>query len=138
MAYQSQNIFINLPVKDLNKSTTFFKELGFEFNLQFTTEDTASMIISDNIFALLMLEERFKEFSKKKIVDTATSAQAIFCLSAESRDQVDALVNKALSSGGKSSSDPQDHGFMYVWGFQDVDGHLWEIAYMDVSAMNQG
>ncbi|MGE6517359.1 VOC family protein [Lysinibacillus sphaericus] len=138
MAYQSQNIFINLPVKDLNKSTTFFKELGYEFNLQFTTEDTASMIISDNIFALLMLEERFKEFSKKKIVDTATSAQAIFCLSAESRDQVDALVNKALSSGGKSSSDPQDHGFMYVWGFQDVDGHLWEIAYMDVSAMNQG
>ncbi|EON70259.1 VOC family protein [Lysinibacillus sphaericus] len=138
MVYQSQNIFINLPVKDLNKSTTFFKELGFKFNLQFTTEDTASMIISDNIFALLMLEERFKEFSKKKIVDTATSAQAIFCLSAESRDQVDALVNKALSSGGKSSSDPQDHGFMYVWGFQDVDGHLWEIAYMDVSAMNQG
>ncbi|MGN4128182.1 VOC family protein [Lysinibacillus sphaericus] len=138
MTFQSQNIFINLPVKDLNKSTTFFKELGFEFNLQFTTEDTASMIISDNIFALLMLEERFKEFSKKKIVDTTTSAQAIFCLSAENREQVDALVNKALSSGGKSSSDPQDHGFMYVWGFQDVDGHLWEIAYMDESVMNQG
>ncbi|MEK4485741.1 VOC family protein [Psychrobacillus sp. FSL H8-0484] len=137
MAFQSKNIFINLPVKNVNKSTNFFKELGFEFNPQFTTEDTASMIISDNIFALLMLEERFKEFSKKEIVDT-TSAEAIFCLSAESRDQVDELVNKALSSGGKSSSDPQDHGFMYVWGFQDLDGHLWEVAYMDESAMNLG
>ncbi|MET4562285.1 putative lactoylglutathione lyase [Lysinibacillus parviboronicapiens] len=138
MAFQSQNIFINLPVKDLNKSTTFFKELGFEFNLQYTTEDTASMIINDNIFALLMLEERFKAFTKKEMVDPTTSAQAIFCLSADSRDQVNELVNKALSSGGKSSSDPQDHGFMYVWGFEDVDGHLWEIAYMDESAMNQG
>ncbi len=129
MAFQSNNIFINLPVKDLNKSINFFKELGFEFNPQFTTGDTASMIISDNIFALIMLEDRFKEFSKKEIVDTTTSAEAIFCLSAESRDQVGGLVNKALSSGGKSSSDPQDHGFMYVWGFQDLDGHLWEIAY---------
>ncbi len=138
MAFQSQNIFINLPVKDLKKSTNFFKALGFAFNLQFTTEDTASMIISDNIFALLMLEERFKAFSKKEFVDTTTSAQAIFCLSAESRDQVNDLVNQALLSGGKSSSDPQDHGFMYVWGFQDVDGHLWEVAYMDESAMNQG
>ncbi|WP_342601060.1 VOC family protein [Psychrobacillus sp. FSL H8-0483] len=137
MAFQSKNIFINLPVKNVNKSTNFFKELGFEFNPQFTTEDTASMIISDNIFALLMIEERFKEFSKKEIVDI-TSAEAIFCLSAESRVQVDELVNKALSSGGKSSSDPQDHGFMYVWGFQDLDGHLWEVAYMDESAMNLG
>ena len=138
MAFQSQNIFINLPVKDLNKSTNFFKALGFEFNLQFSNENTASMIISGNIFALLMIEERFKEFSKKEVVDTTTSAEAIFCLSAESRDQVNDLVNKALSSGGKSASDPQDHGFMYVWGFQDLDGHLWEVAFMDESAMNQG
>ncbi|MFJ7726170.1 VOC family protein [Neobacillus sp. NPDC097160] len=137
MAFQSKNIFINLPVKDLNKSTNFFRELGFEFNPQFSDDTTASMIISDNIFALIMVEERFKEFTKKEIANTTTSAEAIFCLSAESRNQVDELVNKALASGGKSSNDPQDHGFMYVWGFQDIDGHLWEVAYMDESAINQ-
>jgi uncharacterized protein len=137
MAFISKNIFINLPVKDLNKSTNFFKELGFEFNPQFSDENTSSMIISDNIFALLMVEERFKEFSKKEIADTTSSAEAIFCLSAESREQVDEFVNKALAAGGKSYSDPQDHGFMYGWGFQDLDGHIWEIVYMDESAFNQ-
>lgn len=137
MAFTSKNIFINLPVKDLNKSTNFFKELGFEFNPQFSDETTSCMIISDNIYALIMIEERFKGFSKKEIVDTTTSSEAIFCLSAESRDQVDELVNKALSSGGKSYSDHQDHGFMYIWGFQDLDGHLWEVAYMNESAINQ-
>jgi uncharacterized protein len=136
MAFQSKNIFINLPVKDLNKSTNFFKELGFEFNPQFSDETSSCMIISDNIFAMIMLEERFQGFSKKENVDTATSAEAIFCLSAESRSQVDEFVNIALSSGGKSYSDPQDHGFMYIWGFQDVDGHLWEICYMDESAIS--
>lgn len=137
MAFQSKNIFINLPVKDVAKSTEFFKSLGFEFNSQFTTDNTSCMIISDNIFVLIMVEERFKEFSKKDIVDATTSAEAIFCLSAESRDQVDELVNKALSSGGKVTSEPQDHGFMYGWGFQDLDGHIWEVAYMDESAINQ-
>jgi predicted lactoylglutathione lyase len=137
MAFQSKNIFINLPVKDLKKSTNFFKELGFEFNLQFSDETTSCMIINDNIYALIMIEERFKGFSKKEIVDTTTSAEAILSLSAESRDRVDELVNKALSSGGKSYSEPQDHGFMYIWGFQDLDGHLWEVAYMDESAINQ-
>ncbi|WP_026585089.1 VOC family protein [Bacillus sp. J33] len=137
MAFTSKNIFINLPVKDLNKSTNFFKELGFEFNPQFSDETTSCLIISDNIYALIMIEERFKGFSKKEIVDTTTSSEAIFCLSAESRDQVDELVNKALSSGGKSYSDHQDHGFMYIWGFQDLDGHIWEVAYMNESAINQ-
>ena len=136
MALVSKNIFINLPVKDVNKSTHFFKELGFEFNPQFSDETTSCMIISDNIYVMIMVEERFKGFTRKEIVDTTTSAEAIFCLSAESRDQVDEVVNKALSSGGKSYSDPQDHGFMYGWGFQDLDGHIWEVAYMDESAMN--
>ncbi|MGE6260101.1 VOC family protein [Heyndrickxia sporothermodurans] len=137
MAFQSKNIFINLPVKDLEKSIHFFKMLGFEFNLQFSDETTSCMIISDNIFAMIMMEERFKGFSKKEMVDTTTLSEIILTLSAESRDQVDELVNKALSSGGKSYCDPQDHGFMYIWGFQDLDGHLWEIAYMDESAVNQ-
>ncbi|WP_078434050.1 VOC family protein [Metabacillus halosaccharovorans] len=138
MAFQSKNIFINLPVKDVKNSTSFFRSLGFEFNAQFTTDNTASMIISDNIFALIMTEDRFKEFSKKEIVDSTTSAEAILCLSADSREQVDELVNKAVASGGKISNDPQDHGFMYGWGFQDLDGHIWEVVYMDESAMNQG
>ncbi|MFJ7725277.1 VOC family protein [Neobacillus sp. NPDC097160] len=138
MAFQSKNIFINLPVKNLNKSTNFFRELGFEFNPQFSDETTACMIISDNIYVLIMVEERFKGFSKKEIADTSTSAEAIFCLSAESRDQVDELVNKALASGGKPSNDPQDHGFMYGWSFQDLDGHLWEVVYVDENAINQG
>ena len=136
MAFQSKNIFINLSVKDLQKSISFFQTLGFEFNPQFSDE-TAAYDISDHIYAMIMVEERFKEFTKKEIVDTSSSAEAIFSLSAESRDQVDEFVNKALASGGKPSSEPQDHGFMYIWGFQDLDGHLWEIAYMDVSAMNQ-
>ncbi|MFK9090855.1 VOC family protein [Bacillus salipaludis] len=138
MVFQSKNIFINLPVKNLNKSTNFFRELGFEFNSQFSDEMTACMIISDNIYVLIMVEERFKGFSKKEIADTSTSAEAIFCISAESRDQVDELVNKALAYGGKPSNDPQDHGFMYGWGFQDLDGHLWEVAYLDENAINQG
>jgi len=137
MAFQSKNIFINLPVKDLNKSIRFFKELGFEFNQQFSDETTASMIINENIFVLIMVEERFKGFSKKVIPDTTTSAEAILCLSAENREQVDQLVNKALASGGKPYSEPQDHGFMYGWGFQDVDGHIWEVVYMDENALNQ-
>lgn len=137
MAFTSENIFINLSVKDLNKSTNFFKEIGFEFNRQFSDETTSCMIINNNIYAMMMIEERFKGFSKKEVVDTTISAEAIFCLQAESRNQVDELVNKALSSGGKSYSEPIDHGFMYIWGFQDVDGHIWEIAYMDESTMNQ-
>ncbi|KOY81445.1 VOC family protein [Lysinibacillus macroides] len=137
MAFQSKNIFINLPVKDLGKSITFFQTLGFAFNQQFSDETTASMIISENIFALIMVEEHFKEFTKKEITDTTSSAEAILCLSAENREQVDQLVNKALASGGKSYSEPQDHGFMYGWGFHDLDGHIWEVVYMDENAMNQ-
>lgn len=137
MSFQSKNIFINLPVKNLNKSTSFFQKLGFEFNQQFSDETTASMIISENIFALLMVEDRFKGFTNKKITDTTVSAEAILCLSADNREQVDQLVNKALAYGGKPYSDPQDHGFMYGWGFQDLDGHIWEVVYMDEHAMNQ-
>ena len=137
MAFTSKNIFINLSVKDVKKSTDFFKNLGFEFNPQFSDETTSCMIISGNIFAMIMTEEKFKGFSKKEIVDTTNSSEVILSFSAESREQVDEIVNKALSSGGKSLSEPQDHGFMYIRGFQDLDGHLWEVAYIDESAMNQ-
>ncbi|KAB7672071.1 VOC family protein [Bacillus sp. B1-b2] len=135
MTFQSKNIFINLPVKDVKKSTEFFQSVGFEINLQFTNEDTTCLIVSDNIFVLLLSESRFKDFTTKEIVDAVTSAQAIYCLSAESREQVDELVNKAFAAGGKPSSDKQDHSFMYGWGFQDLDGYLWEVAYMDESKL---
>ncbi len=135
MAFKSKHIFINLSVKDVNRSTNFFKELGFEINPQFSDESTSCIIISENIFAMIMSEERFKEFTKKEIVDTTTSAESIFALSAKSREQVDEIVNKALSSGGKRFNEPQDHGFMYIWGFEDLDGHLWEVAYLDDSNM---
>ncbi|WP_394173342.1 VOC family protein [Guptibacillus hwajinpoensis] len=138
MAFTSKNIFINLPVVDLGKSTNFFKELGFEINPQFSDETTSCMIISDYIYVMIMIEESFKGFSKKEIVNTTTSAEAIFCLSVESREQVDKLVKKALTNGGKPYNDPLDHGFMYIWGFQDVDGHLWEVVYMyEDDEMNQ-
>ncbi len=138
MAFKSKGIFINLPVKDVNKSTDFFQAAGFEFNPQFSSEDTSCLIISDNIVAFLLAEDRFKEFAKKDIADTTNSSEAILCLSAESREQVDELVNKAFEAGGKPSNTKQDYGFTYVWGFQDIDGHLWEVTYMDESPMNQG
>lgn len=137
MGFTSKNIFINLSVKEVDKSTNFFREIGFEFNQQFSDESTSCMIISENIFAMIMSEGKFMGFSKKEIVDTTTSAEIILSFSAESREQVDEIVNKALASGGKSFSEPLDHGFMYIWGFQDLDGHLWEVAYLDESALNQ-
>lgn len=136
MAFTSKNIFINLSTRDVSKSTNFFREIGFEFNPQFSDATTSCLIIGDNIFAMIMNEERFIGFSKKKIVDTTTSAEAILSFSAESREQVNEIVNKALSSGGTYFSEPLDHGFMYIWGFQDLDGHLWEVAYMDESAIS--
>lgn len=132
-----KNIFINLSVKDVAKTTNFFKELGFGYNPQFSDESTSCMIIEENIYVMLMSEARLKEFTKKEIVDTSTSAEAIFSFSVDSRERVDEIVNKAISSGGTAFHDPQDHGFMYIWGFQDLDGHLWEVTYLDASALPQ-
>ncbi|WP_159881477.1 VOC family protein [Paenibacillus puerhi] len=137
MAFQSKHIFVNLPVKDLNKSVAFFKELGFEFNPQFTDENATCMIIGEHIYAMLLVESFFKTFTQKEIADTVTTTEVILGLSAESREKVDEFVNKALAAGGKPYNDKIDHGFMYSWSFQDIDGHLWEIVYMDESNVNQ-
>ncbi|GIP32787.1 VOC family protein [Paenibacillus sp. J2TS4] len=136
MKITTKNIFVNLPVKDLQKSIDFFTAVGFEFNAQFTDDKATCMVIHDNIFAMLLVENRFKDFTKKEIVDATKSTEVIIALSAESREQVDAIVNRALAAGGKPSNDPMDHGFMYAWSFQDIDGHLWEVLYMDESALN--
>ncbi|MBW7473862.1 VOC family protein [Paenibacillus oenotherae] len=137
MGLRAEKIFVNLPVKDLNKSIAFFTEIGFEFNAQFTDETATCMIISDNIFAMLLVEDKFKSFIRKEISDASTSTEVIVALSANSKEQVNEIVNKALAAGAAESKDPIDHGFMYEWGFQDIDGHLWEFVYMDESALNQ-
>lgn len=129
-------IFVNLPVKNLNKSIEFFTKIGFSFNPQFTDENATCMIIGEDIFIMLLVEDFFKKFIKKEISDATKSTEVIVSLSADSREKVNELADKALAAGGKSYSDPMDQGFMYQRGFEDLDGHLWEIAYMDMSAMN--
>ncbi|MFD1177942.1 VOC family protein [Paenibacillus puldeungensis] len=135
MALTLNMIFVNLPVKDLQKSKEFFTQVGFTFNPQFTNEQAACMVISEHIFAMLLTEEYFKTFTNKQIVDTENHTEAILALSANSREQVDEIVNKALASGGKPYNDIVDHGFMYSGSFQDPDGHLWEVMYMDPSSI---
>ncbi|WP_440119677.1 VOC family protein [Paenibacillus sp. QZ-Y1] len=134
MAVRAKQIFVNLPVKDLKKSVEFFKKVGFEFNANFTDESATCMIIGDNIYAMLLVEDRFQSFISKKISNSTDTAEVIVALSVESREQVDVIVQAALDAGGKPYNDPQDHGFMYGWSFQDPDDHLWEVSYMDLSS----
>ncbi len=129
-------IFVNLPVKDLNKSVEFFTKLGFTFNPQFTDENATCMIVGENIFVMLLVEEFFKTFTPKEICDTTKSAEVLVCLSSESRVEVDVMVSKAIAAGGTTYKEPQDHGFMYGNGFQDLDGHIWEIMFMEPSAID--
>ena len=127
----NKQIFVNLPVKDLNKSKEFFSALGYAFNPQFSNENGACMIISeDSIFAMLLAEPFFKSFIDKQIANAHEVTEVLTCLSCESRQEVDDLVAKALAAGGKVPRAPQDHGFMYGHGFEDLDGHIWELAYM--------
>lgn len=133
-AASSRKIFVNLAVKDLGKAVEFFTQLGFSFDPRFTDEHATCMIVSDDAFVMLLVVDRFKDFTKKEIVDSTTHTEAILALSAESREEVDELVQKALAAGGQPSNEPMDHDFMYAWGFQDLDGHLWQVLWMDPSA----
>jgi uncharacterized protein len=128
-------IFVNLPVKDLNKAIAFFTKLDFKFNPQFTDENATCMIVGENIFVMLLVEKFFKTFTKKEICDTSKNTEVIVALSADSREKVDQMMSKAIESGGSESRDPQDHGWMYGRSFEDIDGHIWEIIYMDESAI---
>ncbi|RQO56831.1 glyoxalase/bleomycin resistance/extradiol dioxygenase family protein [Variovorax sp. KBW07] len=128
----TKQIFVNLPVKNLEKSKAFFAALGYTFNAQFTDANAACMVINEgSIHAMLLVEDFFKTFTTKSITDTSKSTEVLLCLSCESRAEVDALVAKAVAAGGTVPREPQDYGFMYSHGFQDLDGHLWELAYMD-------
>jgi len=134
---RSRKIFLNLPVRDLKRSIEFFTRLGFSFNPQFTDENAACMIVSEEAFVMLLVEARFKDFTRKQICDTRSQTEGIFALSADSRAEVDELVKTAITAGGTHAADPIDHGFMYGWSFHDLDGHHWEVIYMDPSAVAQ-
>jgi uncharacterized protein len=127
-------IFVNLPVKDLNKTVEFFTKLGFKFNPQFTDENATCMIIGDDIFVMLLVEKFFKTFTKNEICDTSKYTEVLLALSADSREKVDEMIKKAIESGGSEYREPQDHGWMYGRSFQDIDGHIWELIYMDANA----
>lgn len=122
--------YINLPVKHLDRAIDFFSHLGFTFNPQFSDASATCMVVSSQMSVMLLTEERFQAFSPKNICDSSTFSEVLICLTCESREEVDALVTRALSGGGSTYNEPQDHGFMYGHGFQDPDGHIWELIYM--------
>lgn len=131
-------IFVNLPVKDLARSVEFFTRTGFTFNPEFTDEKATCMIVSDDIFVMLLVEDFFKTFTPNPICDATKSTEVLMCLSLESRAIVDAMVAKAVAAGATTPKKPVDLGFMYQSGFQDLDGHLWEIMHMKSTAVQIG
>ena len=131
----AKQIFVNLPVKDLKKTIEFFAKLGFKFNPQFTNENATCMIVGENIFAMLLVEKFFRTFIKKEICDAKKSTEMLLGITAESREKVDDIVDKAVKAGGKEPRDAQDHEWMYGRAFEDLDGHIWEVFYMDMDAM---
>jgi predicted lactoylglutathione lyase len=130
-------IFVNLPVKDLNETVDFFTKLGFAFNPQFTDENATCMIVNNDIFVMLLVEKFFKTFTKKELCDTIKDTEVIVALSTESREKVDQMINKVIEAGGKEHRKPQDHGWMYGRSFEDINGHLWEVIYMDKNALKK-
>ena len=128
-------IFVNLPVQNLQRSKDFFEALGYKFDPNFTDESAACLVFSDDIYAMLLTESRFRDFTKKPLVDAKSNTEAILALGVESREKVDEIADKALASGGRPSGEPMDHSFMYTRSFEDPDGHLWGVLYMEPSAI---
>lgn len=133
----AKQIFINLPVADLPGTIAFFTALGFSFNPQWTDETATCMIVGDNIFVMLLKQDRFQTFTPKPVADAHQSTEVLLCLALDSRDEVDSMVRKAVAAGGNTYNEPQDHGFMYGHGFQDLDGHIWELVYMVPQATDE-
>lgn len=132
-----RQLFVNLSVRDLKRSMEFFSRLGFEFNPQFTDDKAACMVISDQAFVMLLAEPFFKTFTKREICNTSSHTEGLFALSCDSRDEVDDMVKKAIEAGGQHAMEPMDHGFMYAWSFYDLDGHHWEVLWMDPEAVTE-
>ncbi len=132
-----QAIFVNLPVADLDRSKRFFEGLGFSFNEAFTNDEAAALVISDTIYAMLHTPESLRRFTKKDIADARATTEVLLALRVESRERVDALFDKALAAGGKEQRETEDHGFMYGRSFEDPDGHIWEVFWMDPAQLPQ-
>ena len=131
-------IFVNLPVTDLVRSTAFYEAIGGERNPQFSDETATCMIVSDDIFVMLLTEAKFQSFTPKAICDARRNTEVLIALSCESRSHVREMVQKAVAAGGSTYNDEQDHGFMLQHGYQDLDGHIWELVYMEPSALQSG
>ena len=126
-------LFVNIPVSDLQRAITFFEALGFAFNPHFTDATATCMLVGEDAYFMLLTRERFAGFAKRPVGDPATETNALFALSVNSREEVDAMVQKAVAAGGSHAVEPQDHGYMYGWSFYDLDGHHWEVFWMDPS-----
>ena len=122
--------FINMPVASLKRSVEFFTALGFSFNAQFTNETSACMIVGDNLYVMLLEKSRFADFTPKKVADHDT-VEAIFAFSCQSPEHVRELSQKAFANGARQVNEAEDHGFMFSWGFEDLDGHLWDLFWMN-------
>lgn len=133
----SKQIYVNLPVKELKRSIDFFTRLGFSFNAQFTNENANCMIITDNIYVMLLVEPFFQTFTNKPISNAHANTEVLVALSMDSREQVNEIMAKAIAAGAKTPNPARDHGFMYQHGFEDLDGHLWEVFYMEPDAGGQ-
>lgn len=134
----NRQLFVNLPVSDLERSKAFFAALGFGFEPKFTDENAACMIVGDNVHVMLLVERFFRTFTRKALCDAKTSTEVLVALSCDSRAEVDRLVDQAVAAGGRIARDPEDHGFMYERAFEDLDGHIWEAFYMEPDATPAG
>jgi predicted lactoylglutathione lyase len=134
----STKIFVNLPVRQLDTSKSFFSALGYTINPRFTDDNAACVVISDTIHVMLLTQPFFQGFTTRQPCDTSSHIEMILALSADSRDAVDALMDKALSAGASEPSQARDYGFMYQRSFADPDGHLWEVFYMNEAEFPQG
>jgi hypothetical protein len=130
-------IFVNLPVEDLEKSKAFFTKLGYRFNPQFTDETAACMVITDDIYTMLLTKAKFQEFTRKPIADAAQTTEVLTCLSVERKAKVDEILDAALAAGATEARDPMDYGFTYGRSFNDLDGHIWEIIWMDPQSIQK-
>ncbi|SDB61014.1 hypothetical protein SAMN03097699_2556 [Flavobacteriaceae bacterium MAR_2010_188] len=132
----AKQIFINLPVKDLKRSIAFFTSLGFSFNQDFTDDKAACLVLGKNIYSMLLTEPMFATFTKKPISDATKSTEVLIAIDVDSKQAVDDMVNDAEDAGGKIYAEPQDHGWMYAHSFEDLDGHQWEVLYIDQEKSN--
>jgi len=127
-------IFVNLPVSDLARATAFYQAIGAEKNKQFCDETASCMVFSETIHAMLLTHDKFRQFTPKKIANARETSEVLICISADSREAVDDITDKALAAGGREAREKQDYGFMYGRSFEDLDGHIWEPMWMDMAA----